>query len=587
MPSLSKNNTGDVPASNKQRPLALVVDDERINRLKLETLLRANGYDVVHANDGIEAVALAESEDPDIIFMDVMMPHMDGYEAVTQIRKKEPNKFIPIIFLTALSSENALAKCIQVGGDDFMTKPYSHIVLEAKIQSLERIRGLNNELSRLYGQMRCDQEIAETVFNGAVIADNVELKGVETLLKPAELFSGDVFLTAQAPANNTHIMLGDFTGHGLSAALGALPASEVFRAMTAKGFSPHQIIAGINNKLHRLLPTGMFCALQFVSISNDLKSVAVCNCGMPDILLIDGKSGAIKKRFSSTSFPLGIAPDLDFQEKVVLANIDEGDRILLVSDGVAEARDPESNYYGQERFENAIKQRKPGESTLQSITRSLSSFCKDAPQDDDISLAEIPLTPEILPNWKNEEARSVQPTKQTTVTPPPPVPLDDALELSIMLPANRLRQADPVPQIVNHIQEMEEIQGHRRHLFTLLTELYVNALDHGILQLDSEIKNAPDGFTEYFAERERRLRELTQGFIKIRIQTRSTAQGGTIRIRLEDSGQGFDYEAYRTAEAPDHQKLSGRGLHLLHSLCESVTYEAPGNKVEVVFNWER
>ncbi|MDF1528980.1 MAG: fused response regulator/phosphatase [Sedimenticola sp.] len=591
MTRISDSNTAKRFGKKNNSAVALVVDDEMANRAFLRAFLEADGYSVIEAGNGLEAINAFQASPPDIIFMDVLMPVMDGYEAVTQIKKLAEAQFTPILFLTALTDENTLAKCIEVGGHDFLTKPVSTVILKAKVRSMERIRKLHLEVMRLYGQMKMDQEMAETVFNGAVVADNIKLECIKTILKPAEQFSGDVLLTAHAPSSDTHILLGDFTGHGLTAALGALPASEVFRAMTAKGFTPHQIVTGINKKLFNMLPTGMFFAIQFISISKNLEYVKVINCGMPDILLLDGVSGVIKQRFSSNSLPLGIAPDINFQELFVHTKINRGDHILLVSDGVSEARNDENTYFGRERFEAAIQNPKPGESALESVARSLTEFCQDAPQDDDISLAEIPCIPDVLPNWTNKEGNTDErqihfPQHNNQLSNPQLDDLSiDPLEFSITLPGSRLSNSDPIPLLINHIQEMEGLQKHRRLLFTLMTELYINALDHGLLKLDSSMKSSPEGFAEYFSAREQRLAILSTGFIKISIQTRSSQQGGKMTIRVEDSGEGFDINRIDTTDSASTEKLSGRGILLLNSLCESVHYEAPGNKVEVIYSW--
>lgn len=572
----------------QNRPVALVVDDEKTNRTFLRTFLEADGYDVIEAGNGVEAIQAFQESPPAIIFMDVIMPIMDGYEAVTHIQKLAEAQFIPILFLTAPTDENALVKCIEVGGHDFLTKPVSPVVLKAKLRSMERIRKLHLEVFRLYGQMKMDQEMAETVFNGVVIADNIKLDCIKTLLKPAEQFSGDVLLTAHAPSSDIHILLGDFTGHGLAAALGALPASEVFRAMTAKGFSPHQIVAGINKKLISLLPTGMFFAIQFISISSNLEYVNAINCGMPDILLLSSETGAIKQRINSNSLPLGISLDIDFHSLFVRSKISHGDRILLVSDGVTEARNADNTYFGKERFETILLSMKPGESAVESVAKALTNFCQDAPQDDDISLAEIPCIPDVLPNWAEKDADDDHTAATSKIQQSSTTHGNlsvDPLEFSITLPGGRLSNSDPIPLLINHIQEMEGLQKHRRLLFTLLTELYINALDHGLLQLDSAMKSSPEGFSAYFAEREKRLATLNHGFIKIHIQTHNTTQGGKTIILVEDSGNGFNLKLINNSDTHNEEKLCGRGIHLLNSLCESVRYEEPGNRVEVIYSW--
>ncbi|MCU7811104.1 MAG: fused response regulator/phosphatase, partial [Candidatus Thiodiazotropha sp. (ex Notomyrtea botanica)] len=318
--------------------LALIVEDEETNRLILKSLVKKQGYDVVEAKNGVEAVRCFHEHEPDLVFMDVMMPEMDGYEATTKIKQAAGDHFVPIIFLTAMSDEKALARCVEVGGDDFLAKPFSFTLLSAKVKAMERIRSLHQATRMLYSRMQRDEEIAEQVFSGAVVAGNVALDQIRSLLKPASVFSGDLLLTAFAPSHDLHILLGDFTGHGLAAALGALPTSEVFRSMTAKGFAPQQILFAINNKLNDLLPTGMFLATQFVKVDYHLDHIMMINCGMPDCFVIDHKKRQIKQTVGSQSLPLGIAADINFKNDIHYIPIEEGNRVILATDGVTEAR---------------------------------------------------------------------------------------------------------------------------------------------------------------------------------------------------------------------------------------------------------
>lgn len=537
---------------------------------------------MIQAENGAEALRLFVSEQPDMVFMDDMMPRMDGHETVRRIRQIEITKFVPIIFLTARTDESIQARCIEVGGDDFLTKPFNHTVLKAKVNALERISQVHQKLGALYAQMKKDEEMAESVFSGAVIAGNVAMDQLHTLLQPAALFSGDVLLSAYSPSSDLNIMLGDFTGHGLAAAIGALPVSETFRAMTHKGFSPQQILASINRKLHSLLPTGMFFAVQFVSVSHTLDHVTVFNCGMPDALLINAAGDEIKYRFISNNLPLSILADATYEETIQPYPIHPGDRVLLISDGVLEARSPGKEYFGQPRLDAAIQATEDSASLIERISIALKNFCQDAPQDDDISLAEIPCEPSIFSSWESLPlTQSRQPGKDA-------VSLQgsgEAMEFSLRLAGARLRKTDPIPLIINHIQEMVGLQNQQRLLYTILTELYVNALDHGVLRLQSSLKQSSEGFNQYFLEREARLSDLQDGYIKIEIKAQPSVTGGNMVIEVEDSGPGFDYRARCNRRSTPDTQFSGRGIRLVEELCDSVEYRDSGNKVTVAFSW--
>jgi CheY-like chemotaxis protein len=572
-----------ISTQSQHSGIALIVEDEVTNRMILKALLKKRGYKVIEAKNGVEAIEQFQQQGPDIIFMDVMMPVMDGYEATTEIKRLAGDQFVPIIFLTAMSDEKALARCVEVGGDDFLSKPYSFTVLSAKVKAMERIRSLHQYTRMLYSRMQRDEEIAEQVFSGAVIAGNVALEHIRSLLRPASVFSGDLMLTTFAPSRDLHVLLGDFTGHGLAAALGALPTSEVFRSMTAKGFAPQQILFAINNKLHNLLPTGMFLAAQFVKIDHQLDHISIINCGMPDCFLVEHARMQIKHPIESKSLPLGIAPDIDFKDNFHHLRIEEGDRVILATDGVTEARNSKGELFGQQRFIDAINQSDSQAYILDKLAMDLDTFCQDAPQDDDISVVEVPLIRDLLPGLE-----SASPHVETTGDKSHYLfshEHPDFIEFQLVLYGTQLRQADPVPILINYIQETAGLHEHRRPLFTILTELYINALDHGVLKLDSLLKQGEDGFTNYFQQREQRLEALTEGQVRIALRIHHNCSGGYIIITVEDSGHGFDFSALSQSNT-NATLYSGRGLLLVKSLVKQLHFFEPGNKAEAIYVWE-
>ncbi|MDE3019466.1 MAG: response regulator [Nitrospirota bacterium] len=94
------------------------MDDARINLLVLEAILSREGHRVVQAENGLEAVAAFERDRPDLVLMDIMMPVMDGYEATRRIKARCGGRFVPVIFLTAITDATQLAACVEKGGDD-------------------------------------------------------------------------------------------------------------------------------------------------------------------------------------------------------------------------------------------------------------------------------------------------------------------------------------------------------------------------------------------------------------------------------------------------------------------------------------
>ena len=124
----------------------LVVDDEREIRDLLSIYLSEDGYDVISASNGEEAIGLAQTEDPQVILMDVKMPGLDGIETCKRLRENEKTKFIPVIMVTAYQDRDVEAYL--EGADDFINKPFDKVEITFRVKSMLRIRHLNDELER-------------------------------------------------------------------------------------------------------------------------------------------------------------------------------------------------------------------------------------------------------------------------------------------------------------------------------------------------------------------------------------------------------------------------------------------------------
>jgi len=125
-------------------PRILVVDDSPNNLEVLRVRLNAQGYEVVTAVDGEEALARARELEPDLVLLDVMMPKLDGISVLKQIKKDEMLRFIPVILVTAKADTRDVVSGLEAGGDDYLTKPFEQAALVARVRSLLRIKELHD-----------------------------------------------------------------------------------------------------------------------------------------------------------------------------------------------------------------------------------------------------------------------------------------------------------------------------------------------------------------------------------------------------------------------------------------------------------
>lgn len=130
-------------------PKILVVDDEPRNVKLLEAILRPMNYEVIKAFNGEDALTIINRVDVDLVLLDVMMPHMDGYEVCRRLKASEATRLVPVVMVTALGNVEDKIKGIEAGADDFLTKPPNKMELRARTKSLVSLKKLNNSLTSI------------------------------------------------------------------------------------------------------------------------------------------------------------------------------------------------------------------------------------------------------------------------------------------------------------------------------------------------------------------------------------------------------------------------------------------------------
>ena len=452
------------------------------------------------------------------------------------------------------------------------------IILNAKIDALLRISQLystvteqKKQLMDQFAHLEQEQEMAQKVFATMINRGYLDAPNLKYLISPLALFNGDVLFATQKPSGGLHVMLGDFTGHGLPAAFGAIPVSDIFYAMTAKGYNLGEIVLELNSRLYAMLPANQFLCACMLDLDSNVGSLTVWNGAIPDVLVLN-REGGIKYRLKSRNIPLGVVGRDTFESIVEIKDIDQGERIYVYSDGLIEARSPDGEMFTQERLDEYFARNQPPNGLFEDIQDGFSTFCTGKTQEDDITISEIICDKEV-----------VLPPKPKTVFVPDKSYRMDWKVIMDLTPAT-LRTCDPLPLIIHYLTEDERLYQHKENIYLILSELFTNALEHGLLGLDSKLKKDAQGFAQYFAAREKALAELENGTIQIVLEHSFHDEGGEFAVCVEDSGPGFDYHRMNPQLA-DNIELSGRGIQLVKSICQKVAHQGRGNRVEAVYVW--
>ncbi len=146
----------------------LAVDDNRTNLHILQVFLKKLGHDVILAENGEEALRRFETQAPDLILLDIMMPVMDGFEAARRIKAMTRERWTPIIFLSALNRDENLVEGLDAGADDYLTKPINFVVLEAKLRSMQRALSMQQAS---FDSLRRVQAISDNVVDAIISVD--------------------------------------------------------------------------------------------------------------------------------------------------------------------------------------------------------------------------------------------------------------------------------------------------------------------------------------------------------------------------------------------------------------------------------
>lgn len=548
----------------------LVVDDDEMLNLLLCTFLNSKGLEALSATSVKGAREILQGDVAiDVLLLDYQLGDGVGMDLL------EPNlvatyiNLPPVVMISANDEPEFLEQCFSGGVNDYIIKPINLSLLALKVEALIKSIGMQHLISNqkealenFKAEAEREERIAKFTYEYLLRQNSYNYQGVEVWLKSFSAFSGDMALVKKSPSGNLYFILADATGHGLAAAITILPVVTIFNSMVSKGFHIQKIVSEINRKLVTDTPADRFVAAVVIEINPFKRALHIWNGGMPAALWIS--QGRITHQFRSTHMALGILNENMFDASVITVDLPQDGFIFAHSDGLTEQENAQQEPFSNARLFNLIAQQPP--SLISELSQWLFNHAGTQNYSDDVSACII--QPALV---FNDLSDSAVPMNHQVPS------ITNMFEWSVKLSGHQLERCE-IPPLCNHFLDQVGVDHYLcQKIFAVLTEMVSNALDHGVLGLSSAIKEKPNGFIEYFYQREERLKTLSDDdFIKISIQWQPAETQGRIVVEVEDSGAGYVPTAASNEVATHY---TGRGTKLIAQLTESVEIIAPGNKI--------
>ena len=512
---------------------------------------------------------------PELVIYGPHAAHSATPENLQQLRARAAFEPVPILFVKR-EQEVLDSTCLEAGCDDILLQPYNVHLVQLKLASLQRFSDLNrsllaqrNRMRRYHADLLKEQASAREIFSNMGHESCLgQTDAIRYHLSPRAVLNGDVLAAAYAPGGTLMLLLGDFTGHGLTAAVGAVPLTSIFYSMVPKGFSITHILREINTKLHRVLPGNVFCCAVMLELDPYKKHIRFFNGGMPSACLRHA-SGNLRL-LESRHLPLGVLADASVEDAIVHIPLEEGGCLYLWSDGIHEARNLKGELFGEQRLLQAMTVPLASGCRFDHVLASVNRF--SAEQHDDLSLVEVDLA---------RVGGGPSPAVEMGVEPSSEKGRIGEWSINFTLGPEELRDADPLPLLHSVLAQVPGASGFQDPLTIVLGELFRNAMEHGLLQLDSSLKQTDSGFAEYYRQLQNGRRRLEGGWIRIALRCRDRRGRGVLEVIVEDSGDGLP-EDIGTRNA-----YSGRGLPLLRAICRRVQLQPGSSRVRALLIWRR
>ena len=364
----------------------LIVDDVKSNIDILVEALRPD-YRLGVALDGEAALRDIQTNPPDLVLLDIVMPGLDGYEVCRRLRAQESTRDLPIMFLSSLEDVRNKTRGFEIGGNDYVTKPFELLEVKARVRSLLKARAYAEAMREA---MARDLSIAREIQMGILPADLADVTSgsgldVHAVMEPAQRIGGDLYEVLRASDDRVVVALGDVSGKGVPAALFMAVAVTILRTLARHIDNPAEILVRLNDQLAEQNPRGMFVTMQCLVFDLEHGRVSCAGAGHHQLVRLS-PGHAPRLACPSSGRPAGLMWANPMERETF--PLEAGDTFVLFSDGVSEAMNAAEDFYGDERLLTALyaSAGTSAADTVSTVLADVRRFVAGAKQSDDITV---------------------------------------------------------------------------------------------------------------------------------------------------------------------------------------------------------
>ncbi|HET9799669.1 MAG TPA: SpoIIE family protein phosphatase [Gemmatimonadaceae bacterium] len=383
-----------VAAPDAATGVILVVDDNELNRDLLSRRLRREGHTVVVAEDGRAALDALARQPFDLVLLDIMMPELTGYEVLEILKKDEVLRHVPVVMITAATEDDSIVRCLALGAEDHLPKPFNPAILRARVGSSLAKKRLHDAEQRHARSLERELEIGREIQRGFLPDALPDAHGWELRahFRPARQVAGDFYDAFELPEGRVALVLADVCGKGVGAALFMALFRSLLRALAEPEFAAASSVAdgvlatvrGTNDYIARTHGRANMFATAFFGVLDPARgTLDYVNAGHELPVVLDAGS-RVRARLAPTGPALGLMPGLSFA--AATETLSPGETLFAFTDGVVDARTVGEDAYGEERLMAMLEQGGDASALLARVDAALDAHTAGAPAFDDVAM---------------------------------------------------------------------------------------------------------------------------------------------------------------------------------------------------------